>query len=144
MNELRVVVDCSSMLISTQFFRFAKAVEQFYYALLFSSEDYAGLGAAPWESWADRGFHIAIRSAPPMARRNDRLTVNTAPGRTFEVMAASGNHGALTRLSELLQEIEHARTGLAGGSEESRTQAMLDHPAVAARLLEPVREALRR
>jgi hypothetical protein len=144
MSELRVVVDCSSMFISTQFFRFGKAVEQFYYGLLFTTEEYAGAGANAWESWADQGFHIAIKSAPPAVRKNDHLKVDTRPGRTFELTAESSNRGGLMRLSELLQEIERARTGLPSGNEDSRTQALLDNPAIESWLVNPIREALKR
>jgi hypothetical protein len=142
MNQLQVVVECSSMLISTQFFRFSKAVEQFYYALLFSSEDYAGTD--PWNSWAEIGFHIAVKSAPPAAGNNDLLTVDTRPGRTFEVTAVSNNGRALARLSETLQAIERARSALPTGSEEARLKALLDNPGVESHLLRPLRESLKR
>ena len=128
------------MLISTQLLRFRKAVENLYYALLFSSEAYTG--ANPWDSWAEMGFNIAIRSAPPAAKESDRLTVDTAPGRTFEITASNSNRVALTRLSDLLQEIERARTkpGSAGG--EARVEALLDNSGIQSRLVRPVRESL--
>jgi hypothetical protein len=144
MNQLRIVADCSSMLISTQFFRFCKAVEHFYYALLFSSEDYAASAADAWHSWAAQGFHLAVREFPPAARPGDRLTLDSRPGRTFEVTASSNNRGALTRLCELVQEVEHARAALPSGGEEVRLQALLDNPAIESRLLRPVRESLTR
>ncbi len=142
MNQLRIVVDCSSMLISTQLFRFSKAVENFYYALLFSSEAYAG--EKPWDSWAEMGLSIAVRSAPPGAKPGDRLTVDTAPGRTFEITASSGNRNALTAVSELLREIERTRTTLGSQSGEALVQALLDHSAIKSRLVRPVRESLER
>ncbi len=144
MNQLRIVVECSSMLISTQLFRFNKAVEHFYYALLLSSQDYADEGASAWNSWAAQGFHIAIRAAPPAARPPDRMTLDSRPGRTFEVTAASENRRALTRVAELLQEIERARTTAPSGSDETKLQALLDNPAIESRLSAPVRESLRR
>jgi len=129
------------MLISTGFFRFVKAVEHFYYALLLSSEDYAGAGA--WDSWAAQGFDIGLRAAPPAVKSGDRLTVDSTPGRTFEVTATSDNSRTLVRLSELLQEVERARTNLPSGGEEARVQAMLDNPAIESRL-RPIRESLKR
>jgi hypothetical protein len=141
MNQLRLVADCSSMLISTQFFRFSKAVEQFYYALLFS-DDYAGPN--PWNSWIGIGFHVAVKSAPPAAGENDLLTIDTRPGRTFEVTATGNNSRALVRLSETLQAIERARTALPAGSEEARLKVLLDNSAVEQHLLRPVRESLKR
>jgi hypothetical protein len=144
MNQLRVVVECSSMLISTQLFRFDKAVEQFYYALLLSSEDYADLGANAWNSWASQGFHIAVRAAPPAVRQKDLLTLDLRPDRNFEVTAASENRRVLERLSELVQEIERARMALSGGGEEARLQALLENNAIENRLLRPVRESLKR
>jgi hypothetical protein len=142
MSQLRMVVECSSMLISTQFFRFSKAVEQFYYALLFSSDGYGGGGAAVWDSWAEIGFHIAVRTAPPAAKESDRLTVDTMPGRRFEVIAIGGNRNAMTRLAQSLQEIEHARTALASGSEDARLAALMDNPAIERSLLQPIRDSL--
>jgi hypothetical protein len=144
MNQLRVVVDCSSMLISTQLFRFGKAIEHFYYALLLSSDDYAAAGASAWESWAAQGFHIAIKAPPSAIRDADRLTIDMRPGRNFEITAATENRGALTRLSELLTDIERARTALAGRNDEARAQALLDNAAIETRLLRPVRECLKR
>ena len=70
--------------------------------------------------------------------------VDSVPGRRFELTAASDNYRALTRLSEVLQEIERARTNLAGNSEEARMQALLDNPAIDRGLLRPVRESLKR
>jgi hypothetical protein len=144
MSQLQVTVDCSSMLISTQFFRFNKTIEHFYYALLFTSEEYANAGASAWDSWAAQGFHIALRAAPPASKESDQLTVDARPGRNFEVTATSGNRRALTRLSELLQEIEKARTSLPSGGEEARLQAMLDNAAIEGRLLGPIRESPKR
>jgi len=132
------------MLISTEFFRFNKAVEHFYYALLFSSDEYAASGASTWGSWVAQGFDLAIRAAPPAVHQSDRLMVDSVPGRRFELTAASDNYRALTRLSEVLQEIERARTNLAGNSEEARMQALLDNPAIDRGLLRPVRESLKR
>lgn len=144
MNQLRIVVDCSSMFISTQFARFNKAVEHFYYALLFSSDDYAGSSSKAWDSWAEQGFDLAVRAAPPAVREGDRLIVDWRPGRSFELTVATNNRAALTRLAELLREIESARTVLTESTEDARVQALLDNPALNSRLLRPVRESLER
>ena len=130
------------MFISTQSFRFNKAIEHFYYALLFSSDDYAAAGATAWDSWLAQGFDLSIKAAPPAVRKADRLIVDWLPGRTFEVTATSYNSRTLGRLSELLQEVERARTNLPSGSEEARAQALLDNPAIESRL-RPIRENLK-
>ena len=44
MPELKITVNCKSMLISTAFFRFCKGIEHCYYALLFTSEPYDRAG----------------------------------------------------------------------------------------------------
>jgi hypothetical protein len=144
MKRLQVVVECSSMLISTQFFRFAKAVEHFYYALLFSSEDYASSGADAWNSWLAQGFHIAVREAPPAVRKPDRVTVDSVPGRNFEIMAASENDRVVGRLGELLGEIERARVSLDGIGTEAKVDGILEAGAIVGGLLTPVRESLKR
>ena len=79
MAELTITVKCESMLISTGFFRFCKAVEHFYYVLLFTSEPYVDAGAQPWRSWFEVGFHLAARAAPPAAGDADRLHVEVRP-----------------------------------------------------------------
>jgi hypothetical protein len=143
MSQLRVVVDCSSMFISTQLFRFNKAIEHFYYALLLSSDDYASAGASPWESWAAQGFHMAVKAPPPAIREVDIITIDLRPGRNFEVTATSENRRALTSLSELLMEVEGARTSLTG-NDEAKAQALLDNPAIENRLPRPLRDQLKR
>jgi len=142
--ELKVTVNCRSMLISTQFFRFCKGLEQFYYALLFTSEPYAGKGAEPWLSWLQLGFHVAAREAPPAAAANDQLRVDTRPGRNFEFKAASSNDKALEKLRDLVLELDRVRSGLGAQSDSERLKAITADPKIAAMLLGPLTSVLAR
>jgi hypothetical protein len=132
------------MLISTQFFRFCKGLEHFYYALLFTSEPYAGSGADPWLSWLQLGFHVAAREAPPAAAAGDQLRVETRPGRNFEFNAASSNGKALEKLRDLLLELDRVRTTLRARNDSDRLKAIAADPKIDAMLLAPLKNSLKR
>src|SRR5215471_13878691 len=107
------------MLISTQFFRFCKGLEHFYYAMLFAADPYAA-GPAPWLSWLQIGFNVGAREAPPAAAPGDALRVDTRPGRTFEFRAASGNRQVLEKLRGLMVELDRVRASLGAKTEAER------------------------
>jgi hypothetical protein len=142
--ELKVTVNCRSMLISTQFFRFCKGLEHFYYALLFTSEPYASNGAEPWLSWLQGGFHVAAREAPPAAAANDQLRVETRPGRSFELRAASSNGKALEKLRDLVREVDRVRSGLGAQPDRDRLKVIAADAKIGAILLTPLKSALAR
>jgi len=142
--ELKVTVNCESMLISTRFFRFCKGLEQFYYALLFTSEPYAGKGADPWLSWLKIGFHVAAREAPPAAADADQLRVEARPGRCFEFKAASSNGKALEQLRDLVRELDRVRTSLRADHDSDRLKAIAADPKIDAILLAPLKNSLKR
>ncbi len=143
MPELKVTVNCRSMLISTEFFRFCKGLEHFYYALLFNSEPYTG-SADPWLSWMQLGFHVAAREAPPAAADADQLRVETRPGRNFEFNAASSNGKALEKLRNLVLELNRVRTTLRGHNDSDRLKAIAADPKIDAMLLAPLNNSLKR
>src|SRR5271170_631387 len=132
--ELTITVNCKSMLISTGFFRFCKAVEQFYYALLFTAEPYAEAGASTWHSWLHVGFHLAAREAPSAVADADRLRLDAHPGKTFEIKAASSNRKTMEKLQELIREIDRIRTNLGDGDDKSRLRAIGADPKIDALL----------
>lgn len=144
MPELIITVNCESMLISTGFFRFCKAVEHFYYVLLFTSGPYVGAGAQPWLSWLEIGFHLAAREAPPAARDADRLHVDARPGRTFEIKASSANVKVLEKLRELIRELDRVRKSLGAGNQKDRLQAIVNDQTIGAALLTPLKISLTR
>ncbi len=144
MSELKLTVNCESMLISTRFFRFCKGLEHFYYTLLFTSEPYLEAGAAPWLSWLKIGFHVAEREAPPAAAIADRLRVDARPGKVFEVKVSSSNAGALKRLRDLVGELDRVRRGLHAGDETGRLKAIAADQKVDALLLAPLNSILTR
>jgi len=130
------------MLISTGFFRFCKAVEQFYYALLFTAEPYAEAGASTWHSWLHVGFHLAAREAPSAVADADRLRLDAHPGKTFEIKAASSNRKTMEKLQELIREIDRIRTNLGDGDDKSRLRAIGADPKIDALLLAPLKSSL--
>ena len=142
--ELTITVKCESMLISTGFFRFCKAVEHFYYVLLFTSEPYVDAGAQPWLSWFEVGFHLAARAAPPAAGDDDRLHVEVRPGRTFEIKASGANLKALEKLRELISELDRVRRSLGAGDQKVRLQAIAADQKIGAALLTPLKNGLTR
>ena len=143
MSELIITVNCKSMLISTAFFRFCKGVEHCYYALLFTSEPYSRAGAKPWLSWLEIGFHLATREAPPDAALADRLSLDTRPGRHFEVRGSTSNTAVLERLAHLLHELDRVRGGL-GADDRSRLAGIVADAKIEAMLLAPLGNSLTR
>jgi hypothetical protein len=141
--ELKITVNCRSMLISTAFFRFCKGVEHCYYALLFTSGAYSRAGAGPWQSWLEVGFHLAERQAPPAATAADRLSLDARPGRNFEVSLSTSNASALERLENLLREVDRVRRGL-GADDNNRLPKIIADQKIETMLLAPLREALKR
>jgi hypothetical protein len=142
--ELKLTVNCESMLISTRFFRFCKGLEHFYYTLLFTSEPYLNAGAGPWLSWLKIGFHVAEREPPSAAAFADRLRVDARPGKIFEVKASSSNASAMARLRELIGELDRVRRGLRAGDDSGRLQAIAADQKVDALLLAPLKSVLTR
>ena len=142
MAALDLVVTCREMLISTQLFRFRKAVEDFYYALLFCSAPYANGAENPWQSWLKLGFNVAVRIAPPLARNEDQLTVDIAPGKTFSIKVSGSNRNALSNLRDLLGSVDAARKTIGGTNPQQRLQAIRANREIEQRLLSRMRNSL--
>ncbi|GEM_PF-4253504 len=141
MAALKITVNCRSMLISTAFFRFSKGVEHCYYALLFTSEPYLSMGAKPWLSWLEIGFHLAAREAPSAAGA-DRMLIDARPGRNFEITASAASANPLVRLRELVTELDRVRRSLGSAGAKDRLAAIASDRQVKAMLLTPLEKAL--
>ncbi len=144
MSELKINVNCKSMLISTAFFRFCKGIEHCYYTLLFTSEPYSRAGAKPWLSWLEMGFHLATREAPPDAAEADRLSLDTRPGRNFEVRGSTSNSATLERLAHLLHELDRVRGRLGAADDRGRLAGIVADAKIEAMLLAPLGNSLTR
>lgn len=144
MAELKITVNCKSMLISTAFFRFCKGVEHCYYTLLFTSEAYRQAGAQPWRSWQELGFHLAEREPPPDAGERDRLSLDARPGRNFQITASSSNRAALERLTNLVHELDRVRVPLRAGDDKDRLAGITADAKIEALVLAPLRDSLTR
>src|SRR6516162_9792378 len=103
MAALRVKVTAATMLPTSEFFAVVKAVERFYYALLFSSDaEYSGR-PDPWRSWVEQGFSAAIRQPPPETRKLDRLAASVrSDGKVVELTAVCVNDKLLAEVADLL------------------------------------------
>jgi hypothetical protein len=143
-SELKINVNCKSMLISTAFFRFCKGIEHCYYTLLFTSEPYDRAGAKPWLSWLELGFHLAAREAPPDAAEADRLSLDTRPGRNFEVRASTTNTATLERLDHLLHELDRIRGRLGAADDRGRLAVIVADAKIEEMLLAPLGNSLAR
>ena len=69
MDQLHIKVSSPAMPISTEFVRFCKAVEQFYYAIAIASEPDLAKAAAAWRAWLANGLNPAVKLAPPVDGR---------------------------------------------------------------------------
>jgi hypothetical protein len=115
MAVLRLKVDTKKMPHTSEFFGVVKAVEHFYYALLFSTDaSYKGR-AEPWVSWVEQGFSAAIREAPPDTGETDRLTTSVhSDGKIIEMTASSSNGDVLDKVARLLAAVDAQRVATAG------------------------------
>ena len=145
MATLGVVVNHKRAPITTQQTRLVKGVEQFYYALLFSSSPSYANRADAWRSWLSIGFHVATKVPPPGTAESDRVTMTVrSNGKAPEINGSSSNREALQKLQKLLQDIDALRGSVAGKDEASRAEALLGNTQVAQQLVKPVIDALNR
>lgn len=145
MSTLNIQVDAQLAPFTTQMRRFDKGLEQFYYALLLTSERRYQNKSRVWRSWLEMGFHIQTRSHPPMVEPADRLAITIRPdGKTTNIAFRGGNPGALGRLQRFIEALEAKRSALRGPSSPARLQQLLAAEAVTAQLLAPVGDALKR
>jgi hypothetical protein len=141
MTTLNMTVTTQKMPHTSEFFAVVKAVEHFYYALLFSTDaSYAGR-TEPWTSWIEQGFSAAIRQAPPETGEMDKLTTSVrSDGKLIEMTASSLNGEVLDKLARLLAAVDSHRvsTGSAGANDAPASKDIQEQ------LLVPVSEALRK
>jgi hypothetical protein len=142
MANLHIRVNSSAMPISTEFFGFSKALEQFYYLLLIESEAYAARAAAIRTAWLTNGFHLASRVAPPVDKA-DKVRLDSRPGvKGFEVTLSGGNREALGRLGALLRDLDAVRKPLADATDgQARAAAMIECRGVETELIQPLKTA---
>ena len=141
MPKLVIEIQCESAPITTLIKQIQKGVEQFYYANLFAlSTDYAT--TAIWRDWLKTGFHVAIVSAPPGIRGEDKIhTSLRAPSATPVVTAETQNGSALQGLEFVLEIVNQSRESLIGQSDLAKSKAMASG-LVAERFFNPVVDAI--
>src|SRR5260370_25603672 len=116
MAELQIKVSSPAMPLSTEFVRFCKGLEHFYFVIVLASEPDPNKAATAWNAWLASGFNPAVRIAPPV-RSADNLKVDSRPGvGGFEVTLSATNQEALGRLRARLEDLDAARTSLPAGA----------------------------
>ncbi len=130
------------MPISTEFVRFYKALEHFYYVILLAEQP-GTKAAAAWDAWLAAGLNPAVRLAPPVDQA-DRIKVDSRPGvGGFDVTLHGTNSQALGRLRALLGELDAARKSISGRTDESaRLTALRESRTVAETLVQPLKGSL--
>ena len=145
MSTLDVVVNRNRLPTGAQLRRISKSVEQFYYALLFSSSPSYADRAEPWLSWLRMGFNIATREAPSEASDADKLRVTVRPdGLAMEIQASSSNTEVLQRLHQLLQHLDALRGPVLGKDEDAKSWELMVDETIAGQLVKPVMSCLNR
>lgn len=145
MAQLHIKVSSPAMPISTEFIRFCKAVEQFYYVIAIASEADLGKAAAAWRAWLANGLNPAVRLAPPVDAAN-RVKVDSRPGvGGFEVSVAGANHDALARLRSVLESVDAADRSIPrGASDDVRLASLQEARAVQHELIAPLKASAAR
>ena len=143
MTELHIKINSPAMPISTEFVRFFKGLEHFYYVIVLASEPDANQAAAAWRAWLAAGFNPAVRIAPPVDKAN-RIKVDSRPGvGGFEITLSAANQEALGRLRALLEDLDAARQSLpAGAGDASRLASLAENRNVAQQLVLPLKISL--
>src|SRR5215211_2197210 len=110
MSTLKVTVTTKTMPHTSEFFAVVKAVEHFYYALLFSTDPaYAGR-EDPWVSWVEQGFSAAIRQAPPATAESHELTTSVrSDGKIIGITASSLHSEVLDQVAAVLSAVDEHR-----------------------------------
>src|SRR5580700_5721459 len=112
MTQLHIEVSSPAMPISTEFIRFCKAVEQFYYAIAIASDPDPGKAAAALRAWLANGLNPAVRLAPPVDSTN-QIKVDSRPGvGGFDLTVSGANWEALARLRTVLQDVDAVHKSL--------------------------------
>ena len=145
MAQMHIEVSAPVMPISTEFIRFCKAVEQFYYVIVISAEADRDKAAAAWGAWLAGGLNPAVRLAPPVDGAH-RIKVDSRPGvGGFEVTVSGANSEALSRLRALLESLDAARKSLPEHSgDHDRLAPLMENQAVERELLRPLKSSLTR
>jgi hypothetical protein len=144
MASLRMKVTASTMLPTPEFFAVVKAVERFYYALLFSTDaEYSGR-PDPWRSWVEQGFSAAIRQPPPETRKLDSLVTSVrSDGKVIELTATSVNDTLLAEVADLLDAVSADQSANPGDGPDDRPPFEMEVSSGLRRgLVEPVSAAL--
>lgn len=145
MTQLHIEVSSPAMPISTEFIRFCKAVEQFYYGIAIASEPDPDKAAAAWRAWLANGLNPAVRLAPPVDGAN-RIKVDSRPGvGGFDLTISGANREALERLRMVLEEVDAAHKSLdQRGGDEARVAALMEIESVAQELVRPLKASIAR
>ncbi len=109
MTTLNMTVTTRKMPHTSEFFAIGKAVEHFYYALLFTEIEYDNV-LGRWSSWQTMGFSNAIKDPPPDSDEIDRLRRSVfSNGKVTQITFTSRRRQLLETLAEIITDIDAAK-----------------------------------
>jgi hypothetical protein len=140
MRQILVVIENSETPHSQKFAWQVKAVENVYYALLFSSQIEYTDRPSVWQSWISMGFEPYVKEPPTESAAKDRLELSArCKGRRVEIRA-SGPGEILAKLGALLRAV--APMAPDGSTDPRRSSPVMDLAEIDEGLLGPVRAAM--
>ena len=144
MAELNAEIKSTRAALSVQFWEFCKGVEHSYYALVFTSNPRYN-NPETWQSWADMGLHLAVKSPPTAVEPADSLKMTMrVDGKMFFINAVTSNGVALQKTCKLLTDVEAIRQSVQDKAPEARVETLLADPRVGGTLIQPLKQSLQR
>jgi len=143
-KTLKVVVESTDFPRPAQFFPTVAAINNLYYALLFSTDpQYKGKINA-WTTWMQMGFDYSVREPVRSARTADRVRFTThSDMKNIELTSTGGNVNILEKEASLLGEIAAARDSAQKAEDDGeRSKILAANEKIASQLVKPVRAAL--
>jgi hypothetical protein len=127
---------------STQIAKLRKGIEDFYYAILLTTEKrYIGRDEI-WRSWMDMGFSLGLLEPPAEVADEDRIKTSIySDGKRLVLSISGGDQKVQTVVTDLLCHIEELRPNIRG-DDSQRADLLAADLKVDGKLLRPVAQAL--
>jgi hypothetical protein len=139
----RISFETERMPHSTELRRLLRSLETTYYLLLFANTDTYQGRTDVWQSWVQMGFRTGLQDGPPGAEVPDRIRFDTFSDRkTLTFTARGGREDNVDLWLTVLQDVDEARSTVAGLEAEDRAEKLVASDVVDHKLVEPLRKAL--
>jgi hypothetical protein len=137
-RTLRLQIETVRMPHSTQIAKLRKGLEDFYYAILLTTEKrYVGRGET-WRSWVSMGFSLGLLDPPEGVADEDRIKTSIcSDGKRLVLSTAGGDQTIQTVVTDLLCHIEELRPNIRG-DDSQRADLLAADPKIDRTLLRPV------